>query len=118
VATPHIGGWPVLYRREGQHLAEIGRWHGYSNHAIDSTVWGMSAVVDANDDGVTDIVVPAQDRSVLKVLTLAGGVLTELQSVKHMSAIATSFVVANLDEKGRKDIVYGLEDGGLMAIWR
>ena len=118
VITPHIGGWIVLYRHDGQHLREIGRWPGFSNHAIGSTVLGMSTVVDANGDGLSDIIAPAQDRSVLKAVTLVDGELAELQSVSNTSAITTSIVAVDLDGNGLEEIIYGLGNGNLVVIRR
>ena len=118
VITPHIGGWIVLYRHDRQHLREISRWPGYSNHAIGSTVLGMSTVVDANGDGLLDIILPAQDRSVLKAVTLNDGELTELQSVSNTSVITTSIVAVDLDGDGREEIIYGLGNGSLVVIRR
>jgi hypothetical protein len=118
VITPHIGGWIVLYRHDGQHLREIDRWLGYSNHAIGSAVLGMSTVVDANGDGLLDIILPTQDRSVLKAVTLIDGELAELQSVSNASAITTSIVAIDLDGNGLEEIIYGLDDGSLVVIRR
>ena len=118
VITPHIGGWIVLYRQDGRHLREIGRWPGYSNHSIGSTVLGMSTVVDANGDGLLDIILPAQDRSLLRAVTLIDGELTELQSVRNASVITTSIVAVDLDGNGLKEIMYGLGNGSLVVIRR
>ena len=118
VITPHIGGWLVLFRQDGTRLVELGRWFGYSNHAIGSTVLGLATILDANDDGVMDIVLPAQDRSILKVVTVADGKFEELQSIKNASAISTSIVSVDLDGNGLKDIVYGLANGSLTMIRR
>ena len=118
VITPHIGGWIVLYRHDSQTLREIGRWPGYSNHAIGSTVLGMSTVVDANGDGLLDIVLPTQDRSVLKAVTLIDGELAELQSVSNASVITTSIVAIDLDGNGLEEIIYGLDNGSLVVIRR
>ena len=118
VITPHIGGWIVLYRHDGQNLRETGRWPGYSNHAIGSTVLGMSSVVDANGDGLLDIILPAQDRSVIKAVTLIDGELTELQSVSNASVITTSIMAVDLDGNGLKEILYGLDNCSLVVIRR
>lgn len=118
VITPHIGGWIVLYRHDGQHLREIGRWPGFSNHAIGSTVLGMSAVVDVNGDGISDIILPTQDRSVLKAVTLIDGELDELRSISNAGAITTSIVAVDLDGNGLKEIIYGLDSGSVVVIRR
>ena len=118
VITPHIGGWLTFYRQAGRRLDEISRWPGYSNHAIGSTALGLATVLDANGDGVMDVVLPAQDRSILKAVTVAGGIFAELQSVNNASAISTSIVSVDLDGNGLKDIIYGLANGTLTMIWR
>ncbi len=118
VITPHIGGWLTFYRQAGKRLDEVSRWPGYSNHAIGSTALGLSAVLDANGDGVMDVVLPAQDRSILKAVTVVGGTLAELQSINNASAISTSIVSVDLDRNGLKDIIYGLANGALTMIRR
>ncbi len=118
VITPHIGGWLTFYRQAGMRLDEVSRWPGYSNHAIGSTALGLATVLDANGDGVMDVVLPAQDRSILKAVTVAGGNFAELQSIDNASAISTSIVSVDLDRNGLKDIIYGLANGALTMIRR
>ena len=78
----------------------------------------LAAVMDANGDGVMDVVLPAQDRSILKAVTVVGGTLAELQSINNASAISTSIVSVDLDRNGLKDIIYGLANGALTMIRR
>ena len=118
VITPHIGGWLAFYRQTGTRLDEVSRWPGYSNHAIGSTALGLATVLDANGDGVLDVVLPAQDRRILKVVTVAGGSFAELQSIRNASVISTSIVSVDLDGNGLKDIIYGLANGSLTMIRR
>jgi hypothetical protein len=78
----------------------------------------MSTVVDANGDGLLDIILPAQDRSVLRAVPLIDGELAELQSVSNTSAIPTLIVAVDLDGNGLEEIVYGLGNGSLIVIRR
>jgi hypothetical protein len=118
IRTPHIGGILMLYRWQGERLEEIGRTSGFSNHAIGSTVLGMSAVLDIDGDGAREILVPDQSRTSLRAVSHAGGQFRTLWSVRNSVGIATSIVTARLDGHGGEDILYGLADGSVMLLRR
>jgi hypothetical protein len=118
IQTPHIGGILILYRWQGERLAETSRRFGFSTHAMGSTVLGMSAVLDLDGDGGDEILVPDQGRTDLKAISYAGGAFRILWSVPNDARIATSIVTAALDGHGGADILYGLADGSVMLLAR
>ena len=78
----------------------------------------MSAVVDANGDGVPDIALPGVSRRTLRVVTFAGGRFAELYRFPHGREIVTAILAYDLDRSGNADLLYGLADGTLVALVR
>ncbi|MEK7246183.1 MAG: VCBS repeat-containing protein [Pseudomonadota bacterium] len=116
VETPHIGGVLKLYRwREGG-LVPAFSLSGVSNHAIGSRALALSAVLDANGDGVPDLLIPDQSRRRLLILAYAGGHLAEIAAIPHPHPIVTDIAVADLDGNGAADAVYALADGTVVAL--
>lgn len=109
VQTPHIGGTLRLYRWQDGRLTDVHRAEGFSNHAIGTRELGLSAVIEANGDGVPDLAVPGADRRTLRIVTFAHGRFRELASVSHVAPI-TSAIVPFVDEGGRR-LTYTLADG-------
>lgn len=118
VVTPHLSGVLTIYQLDGDVFRKDAARSGYSTHFIGSTVLAMSVVLDANSDGVPDIVLPSLDRERLAVVTFAGGSSRELLSLPQPSRIVTSVVASDLDGNGVSDIVFGREDGVLVVIYR
>lgn len=118
VETPHLGKTLVIYGREAAKLKSLGRQPGYSSHFIGSTVLRMSAVVDVNEDGVLDIVVPDADRRSLVAVTFRGRAFATVARTDAGATIVTEVVVTDVDGKGALDIVFGRKDGAIEAILR
>jgi hypothetical protein len=118
VETPHIGGHLLLFEIEGRRLREVARYAGYSNHILGSTELALSAVFDANGDGVPDIVLPTQDLRELRALTLNKGNLAVLETVKLFRPLVTALVTADVDRNGKLDIVFGDQGGFVNVILR
>jgi hypothetical protein len=116
VENPHIGGILKLYEMRGERLALDLRRDGFSNHFIGSPVLAMSAVFDADDDGVPDIALPGVARQTLRVVTFANGTFAELARVDHQHRIVTAIVATDLDDDGTTEIVYALHDGALVVL--
>lgn len=81
MVTPHIGGVLTIYERDGDKLAPKALMRDVSNHAIGSPDLRLHTVIDWNDDGIPDIAVPNQSRSVLRFITLKGGVAEEIDRI-------------------------------------
>lgn len=115
IRTPHIGGILIHYGWDGgSRLVPERQVQGYSTHKIGSTVLGMSATADWDGDGVPDLFLPRQDRSVLAIVTAAGGPFRELAAFRHPAELDTKIIPSlGLDELG-EGLVYGLTND---EIW-
>lgn len=118
VRTPHIGGILILYRWLGDALVEIARRAGVSNHAMGSTVLGMSAILDLDGDGADEILLPDQQHRTLFAFGFSDGTLAARWGIAHGERIVTSLALANVDGDGAPDVVYGLQDGSVMLLRR
>ncbi len=116
VETPHIGGVLKLYRWRDGGLAPAFSFSGVANHAIGSRALALSAALDANGDGIPDLLIPDQSRHRLLILTYAGGRLAEIAAIPHSHPIVTDIAVADLDGNGKADAVYALADGTIVAL--
>jgi hypothetical protein len=118
VLTPHLGGTLTLYRRQGGRLIPKLSQPGFSNHAPGSRELGMSALLDLNNDGIPDLVVPDDSRERLRLVTFAGGQFRQLGTITHSAEIATGIAVADLDGNGLDDLIYALENGLVVLLVR
>lgn len=118
VTTPHIGGTLKLYRLESGRLVEAYRRSGFSNHRIGSRELDLSAVLDFNGDGVSDIAVPDATRTRLMVVTFARGNYAVLAEAGHDQEIVSRIGAHDADGDGKLDLVYRLEDGSAVAALR
>ena len=117
VVTPHIGGILTIYERNGDKLEPKALMRDVSNHAIGSPDLRLHAVIDWNDDGVPDIAVPDQSRSVLRFITLKGGVAEEIDRVDLGSEM-----IPPMQQRQWKsepwEIIVRLRDGRAVAVSR
>lgn len=118
VEKPHLDGILRVFALEGSRL--VGKYQsvGFSNHANGSRVLHMSAVLDMNDDGVPDIVVPSLSRNSLRMVSFSGGGLLDMGGLRQRAEIVTGMVTADLDGDRRPEIVYGLADGTVVVLTR
>jgi len=111
VTTPHIGGTLVVYRYMEGGVREKYRMNGFSNHAIGSREMRLSAIVDADGDGVTDLIVPSSDRTQLRVLAIKGASLKEIRRVRHQTPISSAIDILQPQTGGAPQLSYRLADG-------
>lgn len=104
VETPHIGGILRIVALEEGRLVEKGARRGVSNHAIGSRALQLSAILDFDGDGSDDILIPAQGRKSLVILSFAGGAFRELASIVVPEPVNADFAVGDLDGNGRDDV--------------
>ena len=82
---------------------------GFSNHLEGSKVMNMSAQADFDGDGKIDLVVPGVDRSQLRIISFAGGMVAEPGYIKLPGRVVTEIVSVVID--GKPAIVAGLDTG-------
>ncbi|HAU29039.1 MAG TPA: hypothetical protein DCW68_02895 [Rhodospirillaceae bacterium] len=110
VISPHLRKLLRIYRFDGKTLENIGGGTGFSNHIPGSTTLTMGAMMDANHDGLADLVLPSADRRTLRVVSFAGGALQDLDNIPLPAPVATAIVpVGPL-------LVFGLENGALYSL--
>jgi len=76
VITPHLAGSLRLYKLDGLRLQEVARLDGFTNHIIGSRDLDLAHIVEAQDPGRHEILIPSLDRLSLTVIGLSeGGIL-------------------------------------------
>lgn len=116
VVTPHIGGVLTVYKYSRGSLRPIYSRFGFSNHAMGSRELGMSAITDADGDGVVDIVLPDASRRNVKAVTVLGGRFNDLAIARHTTEVKTNLVAAELDGLPGEEVVYGLADNTVVVL--
>ena len=116
VETPHIGGTLVLSRLERERLVSVRRVGGFSNHRMGSRELGLSVVLDADGDGVPDLVVPDNSRTSLRVVTFAGGSFRELARIDLGAEITSSLRPAEIGADKRKGFALRVSDGRIVGL--
>lgn len=114
VKTPHIGGRLEIWTFRSGSLRRLGFAEGFSNHAIGSTELGLSAIADANNDGVLDLALPDASRTALRIVTARDGEIRPIATAPVGAKIGTAIGVLAL--QGRPIFLIGLEDGKAIAI--
>lgn len=115
VRTPHIGGILVLYGIADGKLVQKHEAKGFSNHFIGSRDLDLSVVADLNADGIADIALPSADRDAVRLVTFAGGKMTEIATIALPARVQTGLMYL---AGGRGAIVFGLADGSLAILRR
>lgn len=116
IRTPHIGGILIHYEWSPLGLTEKRRIGGYSNHRIGSTVLNSHSIIDWDQDGVMDHIIPRQNRSILAVVSSSGGVFSELASFAHGSEINSRLVQKDISGDAQPELVYATADGAVWAL--
>lgn len=107
VLTPHIGGTLVVYGFGPAGFVEKARVEGFSNHVLGSRALGLAALLDVDGDGIAEAVVPAADRTRLRVVSFARGGVRELEGAALPARAAGSFSV----DAATRTLTVPLEDG-------
>lgn len=118
VLTPHIGGTLTLYERKGGKLLPKHQASGFSNHAIGSRNLDLSAVLDANGDGVMDLAVPDNSQKVLRIVTFAAGRFREIRRVSNTARMVLGILQIKQEDGSPSALIFGLGNGVLVALLR
>jgi hypothetical protein len=93
ILMPHLYGTLVTYRYDGKNIVETFRGGRYSNHKIGSRNIAKSAVIDINNDGIDEILIPGIDHYSLNIISLKDDKITELQSFHYESIIESDLAI-------------------------
>ncbi|MFC6489335.1 hypothetical protein [Nitratireductor sp. GCM10026969] len=75
---------------------------------------GLSAIADANNDGVLDLALPDASRTALQIVSARDGMIRSVATIPVGAKIGTAIGVLAL--QGRPIFLMGLEDGKAIAI--
>jgi len=118
VETPHIGGiLRILSLRDGK-LVEEASWAGFSNHLIGSREIGLSAILDFDEDGLPEIFLPSARRRSLRVLRYKDGEISLIGRDFYDAQIVGDFRLEDLDGNGMDEVIFRLDDGHEVRLYR
>ncbi len=121
VVTPHIGGTLKFWTWQKGALTLTAEDYGFSNHFIGSRAQELSASEDFDGDGVTDLVVPSDNRRTLHVMKFEGPARGKRKLVNFDSITLPARVSQDIQVRwdGEKIILgVGLSDGSALEIVR
>lgn len=118
VETPHIGGILRILSLQDGSLVEEASWAGFSNHEIGSRELGLSAILDFDEDGLPEIFLPSARRRSLRVLRYQDGEITLLGRDFYDAQIVGDFRLEDLDGNGMDEVIFLLDDGLEVRLYR
>lgn len=118
VETPHIGGILRILSLQDGRLVEEASWAGFSNHIIGSRELGLSAILDFDEDGLPEIFLPSARRRSLRVLRYQDGEITLLGRDFYDAQIVGDFRLEDLDGNGMDEVIFQLDDGLEVRLYR
>ncbi len=118
VETPHIGGILRIVSLQGDRLVEEVSWAGFSNHLIGSRELGLSAILDFDEDGLPEIFLPSARRRSIRVMRYEDGELKLLGRDFYDAQIVGDFRLEDLDGNGMVEVIFQLDDGLEVRLYR
>ncbi|GAB4374660.1 MAG: hypothetical protein Kow00114_37360 [Kiloniellaceae bacterium] len=118
VETPHIGGILRILSLQDGKLVEEASWAGFSNHLIGSRELGLSAILDFDEDGLPEIILPSARRRSIRVMRYADGELKLLGRDFYDAQIVGDFRLEDLDGNGMDEVIFQLDDGLEVRLYR
>ena len=118
VETPHIGGILRILSLDGDRLVEEVSWAGFSNHLIGSRELGLSAILDFDEDGLPEIFLPSARRRSIRIMRYQDGELKLLGRDFYDAQIVGDFRLEDLDGNGMDEIIFQLDDGLEVRLYR
>lgn len=118
VETPHIGGVLRVLSLEGGRLVQKAEAYGFSNHFIGSRALALSAILDLDEDGLPEILLPDARRRALRVMGFVDGELRERASHELGAQIVGDFRLEDLDGNGLEGVVIPLNGDRELRLYR
>lgn len=113
VRTPHIGGTLEVYAYADGRLTRRAALTGFSNHALGQRALRLAVLIDADGDGVPDIVIPTADRQGLAVVGFRDGRLEVLRRTALPGRVVGDATVISASPLR---LSLPLEDGSLAEV--
>ena len=118
VETPHLGGiLRIVSLKDGRLVEEVSA-AGFSNHALGSRELGLSAILDFDEDGLPEIFLPSARRRSLRVLRYSDGAITLVARDFYEAQIIGDFRLEDLDGNGMDEVIFQLDDGLEVRLYR
>ncbi len=119
VESPHQrrGILRIVSLQDGRLVEEASR-AGYANHVFGSREQGLSAILDFDEDGLPEIFLPSARRRALHVLRYQDGEITLLGRELYDAQIIGDFRLEDLDGNGMDEVIYQLDDGLEVRLYR
>lgn len=118
VSNPEGEGYLETYAFEAGKLVRKWRLYGFTSRLPGTGREGVGVLADLNGDGVTDILLPRNDRLGLAVMTMAKGYSRPLWRTEFTVPLASELTVVP-DAEGRvREIAFLLRDGRLGVLER
>ena len=118
VETPHLGGILRIVSLQDGKLVEEASAAGFSNHVLGSRELGLSAILDFDEDGLPEIFLPSERRRSLRVLRYRDGAITLLGRDLYDAQIVGDFRLEDLDGNGMDEVIFQLDDGLEVRLYR
>jgi hypothetical protein len=118
VETPHIGGILRILSLQDGRLVEEASWAGFSNHEIGSRELRLSAILDFDEDGYPEIFLPSARRRSLRIRRYQDGEITLLGRDFYDAQIVGNFRLEDLDGNGMDEVIFQLDDGLEVRLYR
>jgi hypothetical protein len=118
VETPHLGGILRIVSLKDGKLVEEASAAGFSNHALGSRELGLSAILDFDEDGLPEIFLPSARRRSLRVLRYSDGEITLIGRDFYEAQIIGDFRLEDLDGNGMDEVIFQLDDGLEVRLYR
>jgi hypothetical protein len=115
VRTPHIGGVVEIYQLVGDKLVVQAALRGYSSHQVGSRNLDSALVIDINNDGREEIVLPDQAQTSLAGIKYTQNELAVVWIGASGGKISTNLAACTLSN-GNFALGVGVEEGWL-RIW-
>ena len=118
VETPHLGGVLRIVSLQNGKLVEEASRAGFSNHRLGSRELGLAAVLDFDEDGLPEIFLPSARRRALHVLRYKDGEISLLGRDFYEAQIVGDFRLEDLDGNGMDEVIFQLDDGLEVRLYR
>lgn len=114
VRTPHLDGVVEFFSVVGNRFERTASISGYTNHTLGSRNLDLGVLVDADADGLVEVVLPTRDLQSLAVIDRVGDEAIERGRIDLASSLSTN--IASQETGDRAWLAIGTKDGRLLVF--